>query len=113
MSRTAGRDCPGNPSAYKVLAGRKKRHNRAGMTGFDSGTRSRAIGIGLRRADQKTVGLDRLEIGRDMHNTRHGNSNHAGNPDQGPEMAQLRTQSIKHIVKHAALEATVEFPSMT
>ena len=82
------------------------------MTGLYSGLRGRAICIDLRRADRKSVSLDRPEIGRDVQDTRHGNGHHAGDPDQGPYVAQPRTQSMKHVVEHIALEATVDFPSI-
>lgn len=112
MRRTARRDCPGDGRAFKVLAGHGKCHDRTRMTGFDSGIRSRTISIGLRRADRKSVGLDRPEIGRDMQDTCHGNGDHAGHPDQEPEVTKSRTDSMEHVVDHTALEATAKFSSM-
>lgn len=112
MKRTARRDCPDAAHAFKLLAGREKRHDRTGMTAFESGIRSRTIGIGLRRADRECVGLDRPEIGRDMQDARHGNGDHAGHPDQEPEVAQLRADSMEHVVEHAPLEATAKLSSM-
>ncbi len=98
MERAAGRNCPGDDRAFKVLAGHEKCHDRTGMTGFESGIRSQPISIGLRRTDGESVGLDRPEIGRDMQDARHGNGDHAGHPNQEPEVAQLRADSMEHVV---------------
>lgn len=113
MNSTAGRNCAGDGCGFKILAGCEERHDRAGMAGFDRGIRRRTIGIGLCRADCRIIGLDRPEIGRDMQDARHGNGDHAGDPDQGPEVAQTCTDSVEHVVEHAALEAIVDLPSMT
>lgn len=112
MKRTADRNSPGDGSAFNALAGREKRHDRAGMTDFNSGIRGRMVRIGQSWANRKSVGLDRPEIGRDMQDARHGNGHHAGNPDQGPEVAKSRTERMKHVVEHAVLEATAKFSSM-
>jgi hypothetical protein len=112
MKRTAGRDCPSDGRAFKVLAGREKSHDRTGMTGFDSGIRTRTISVGLRRANHERVGLDRPEIAHNMQNARHGNGHHTGNPDQGPKVANSRKDSMEHDVEHAALKVNVEFSSM-
>ena len=113
MKRTTGRDCPGDDPAFKVLAGREKRHNHTRMTGLRSGLRGRTIGVGLCRADRKAVSLDRPEVSRDVNDARHGNGNHAGDPDQGPEVTQPCAEVMEHVVEHAALEAITDFPSMT
>lgn len=113
MKCRAGGNWPNDGHAFKALADRGKRHDRAGMTGFDRGIRSRTIGIGLCCADRKIVGLDRPEISTDMQDACHGNDNRTGHPDQGPEGAEPRTQFRKHIAWHTILDTAAGLPSMT
>jgi len=113
MKGRADRNCAGDGAAFKILAACEERHDRAGMAGFDGGIRSRTIGIGLRRADRESVGRYRRKIRRDMQDTRHGDGDDAGDPDQGPDVAQTCAHSMNHVEEHAALEAIVDLPSMT
>lgn len=82
MNSTAGRNSAGDGYGFNIRARCKERHDRAAMAGFSSGIRRRTVGIGLCRADGKIIDLDRPKICRDMQDTRHGNGNHAGDPDQ-------------------------------